>query len=113
MRASSMRALAFVAMLACGVVACGSEGDADENVEAAGELQPAAAPDSAAATPSVPLGGQLGAGTAGDNTGRVRAGDTARATARTGAGGDSSRLRVTPPDTVSRVPNPPPREPRP
>jgi hypothetical protein len=108
MAASSVRSLAVAAVLACGVVACTSDGDADENREAAGELQPGAAPDSLAATPSVPLGGQVGAGTAGDNTGDTRIGDTARSAARA----DSTRFPVTPPDTVSRVPNPPPRQPR-
>jgi hypothetical protein len=107
--ASSLRALAVAAALAAAVTACGSDGDADASVEAAGQLQPGAQPESAAATPSVPLGGQLGAGTAGDNTGDARLRDSAR----TAPGADSSRLRVTPPDTVSRVPNPPPREARP
>jgi hypothetical protein len=107
LRAASVRALAAAA-LACAAVACGSEGDADENREAAGELQPGAAPDSLAATPSVPLGGQVGAGTAGDNTGRSPVGDTARPAARA----DSSRFPVRPPDTVGRVPDPPPRQPR-
>ena len=107
LRMASVRALAVAALVGA-MAACGSEGDADENREAAGELQPGAAPDSLAATPSVPLGGQVGAGTAGDNTGRSPVGDTTRPAARA----DSSRFPVTPPDTVSRVADPPPRRPR-
>ena len=114
------RRIALVAALGlAGVAACGSEGDADD--AAAAQVTPDAAPDSLAATPSVPAGGQTGgAGTAGDNTGeagvRASAGlDSARAardedSARhTPARVGSTGVRIRPPDTVAN-PIPPPPE---
>ena len=109
-----------VVLALASVAACRSEGDADDDAEAAGQVTPDASPDSLTATPSVPAGGQTGAtGTAGDNTGEAgvrssaeldyaraaREADSARHTpARTGKTG----VRIRPPDTVANPIPPPP-----
>lgn len=102
------------------MAACRSEGDADDDAEAAAQLTPGAVPDSLAATPSVPTGGQAGAtGTAGDNTGEAGVRTSAqRDSARAARDADSARhtpartgrtgVRIRPPDTVANPIPPPP-----